>query len=378
MRQAKQLDDGSGMPARGEVCVMACLHLAGPDLVSADTACTVEVCGSGRVSSRQNKGPAGSAPCCTAPAGAAVLCHLPTEVRACVSESLLILFACAWNNVRRGADNILWNCRAPKDGYALDCTNYIAVVIPVYARTEHDLVLLVRVLQHLSQQQRSANLTVLVSDGSPLEIPSFLCQGSTFLISLPSNSGPAVARNCGIAKAKQHGASIICFCDADCQPAPDWLATMENAQQQTPGIVCGMTLSHAPHTAIGHYHEVFGTLNGRMLRDGSVLYGCTCNLSISVADVGLLFDISFPTAAFEDVEFCIRAKKQGITLTYNPKAVVRHHYGAGLMALYQQFQRYGRYERLAALRHEEYLPWLHASSEISCLTNSSSALFLRF
>lgn len=266
-----------------------------------------------------------------------------------------------------GADRVPARCRS-KTQFAVDGKACLAVVIPVYARTEHDLILLTTVLQHLSQQQRSANLTILVSDGSPLEIPSFLCQGNTMLLSLPVNRGPAAARNRGIEAAKQHGASIICFCDADCQPEPGWLAAMEGAQQQTPGIVCGMTLSHAPHTAVGHYHEVFGTLNGRMLKDGSVLYGCTCNLSISLAHVGLLFDVGFPKAAFEDVDFCIRAKKQGITLTYNPRAVVRHHYGSGMLSLFRQFQRYGRYERLAALKHKEYLPWLYASSEITCCT----------
>ncbi len=37
---------------------------------------------------------------------------------------------------------------------------------------------------------------------------------------------------------------------------------------------------------------------------------------------------SFPVmqAAFEDVEFCVRARKAGVVVTYDPDAVVRHHY----------------------------------------------------
>lgn len=31
-------------------------------------------------------------------------------------------------------------------------------------------------------------------------------------------------------------------------------------------------------------------------------------------------------AAFEDVEFCVRARKAGVVVTYDPDAVVRHHY----------------------------------------------------
>jgi hypothetical protein len=56
----------------------------------------------------------------------------------------------------------------------------------------------------------------------------------------------------------------------------------------------------------GQFHDVFGTLNGRMFRDGSLLYGCTCNLSVSLAAVPLRIDESFLTAAFEDVDFCYR------------------------------------------------------------------------
>ena len=43
-----------------------------------------------------------------------------------------------------------------------------------------------------------------------------------------------------------------------------------------------------------------GTLNGRRLADGTLLYGCTCNLSITLAAINRLqFDTGFPDAAFE-------------------------------------------------------------------------------
>ena len=87
-----------------------------------------------------------------------------------------------------------------------------------------------------------------------------------------------------------------------------------------------------------------GTLNGRRLEDGSLLYGCTCNLSVNVAAADIAFDASFPAAAFEDVEFCVRARKRGISLTYAGDAVVSHDYTGGLWGLFRQFQRYGMYE----------------------------------
>jgi len=56
----------------------------------------------------------------------------------------------------------------------------------------------------------------------------------------------------------------------------------------------------------GRFHDVFGTLNGRMFTDGSLLYGCTCNMSVSFTACPLRFDEDFRTAAFEDVDFCYR------------------------------------------------------------------------
>lgn len=266
-------------------------------------------------------------------------------------------------------------CRVATRQPEIDGHNFIAVVLPVYARTEHDLALLFKVLQHLSKQKRPADLIILVDDGSPFTIPSVIANEGLALVQLWCNKGPATARNCGITLAKERGANVICFLDADCQPSSDWLAMMERAQQETPGIVCGKTLADASTTAVGLYHEVFGTLNGRMLHDGSVLYGCTCNLSISVAGVDLLFDSSFPAASFEDVEFCIRAKKNRIRMTYHPLAVVHHHFEPGWRKLFAQFQRYGRYERQTALKHKEYLPWLWSSHEISCFSDTTLPMF---
>jgi hypothetical protein len=68
---------------------------------------------------------------------------------------------------------------------------------------------------------------------------------------------------------------------------------MERAQRRRPGIVTGRTMSGEAGTPVGLYHNVCGTLNGRSLADGSMLYGCTCNLSVDLARVDLDFDMTF-------------------------------------------------------------------------------------
>jgi hypothetical protein len=196
-------------------------------------------------------------------------------------------------------------------------------------------------------------------------------------------------------------------------PQPSWLGVMERAQRRRPGIVTGRTMSSEARTPVGLYHNVCGTLNGRSLADGSMLYGCTCNLSVDLGRVELDFDMTFTEvrppgwssgvqlrclqmcarmrgchtqlgvdtsqahagttarglalkhawllpccstrpglytsewpvltgndvastqAAFEDVEFCVRARKAGVPVTYDPDAIVRHHYDCTWLGLFR-------------------------------------------
>lgn len=71
------------------------------------------------------------------------------------------------------------------------------------------------------------------------------------LLRLSVNSGPAVARNVGLAWVAAQGVSVACLLDADCSPGPGWLAAMAAAQAAEPGIVCGRTFACQPGTAVG-------------------------------------------------------------------------------------------------------------------------------
>lgn len=59
---------------------------------------------------------------------------------------------------------------------------------------------------------------------------------------------------------------------------PGWISAMETAQRAIPGIVCGRTLATEPGTFVGLFHDVCGTLNGRRLADGTMLYGMILDL----------------------------------------------------------------------------------------------------
>ena len=70
---------------------------------------------------------------------------------------------------------------------------------------------------------------------------------------------------------------------------------MEMAQRAIPGIVCGRTMATEPGTFVGLFHDVCGTLNGRRLADGTMLYGALPDPEVHPADSHMPQDLSHST-----------------------------------------------------------------------------------
>lgn len=232
----------------------------------------------------------------------------------------------------------------------------------------------------LAAQTRPPDLVVLVDDGSTPPLPSLDSASAPPLhqLRLERNAGPAAARNAGLAAAA--GATLACFTDADCVPDDAWVAAHIAAQAAARGVASGPTRAAGGAATAAAFHDACGTLNGRVLPSGALLYGCTCNLSVALsgrkgekasADAGysppasaLRFDPAFRAAAFEDVDLCVRAAKAGLPLTKAPTARVSHAYASGPLALYAQFRRYGAAEGQLVAKHPEYLQQLWTSTEL--------------
>jgi GT2 family glycosyltransferase len=118
---------------------------------------------------------------------------------------------------------------------------------------------------------------------------------------------------------------------------------------------------------MSEFHDFIGTLNGRFAGDGdgdedadTLLYTPSCNLSICVKlarDISpdlSLFDESFPTAAFEDIELCLRAKDHHVVVRLAQDAIVSHRFEESLMGLTKQYFRYGKSEALMVRKHPKY------------------------
>lgn len=99
------------------------------------------------------------------------------------------------------------------------------------------------------------------------------------------------------------------------------------------------------------------------------LYVPTCNMSVHVDALRLLegFNESFPRAAFEDVEMCVRARKEKVPVLVAPFSrcpPMHHAFDATVPGFCSQFLRYGASHPQMLEIHPEYDDWYASSEEI--------------
>lgn len=246
-----------------------------------------------------------------------------------------------------------------------------AIVIPAYIRNEFDVFCLKRLINTLQNQTVKPDHIIVVDDNSPI---AYTIDSNIELLMLDKNHGPARARNMGMDIALSLNNDVILFTDVDCIPAINWVEEMVRAFHAKPScnLVSGNTKSHNK-TWLGLYHEINGTLNGRVFKkQNNLLYGPTCNLSISrrVAEL-LRFNEDFPNAAGEDIEFCFRALHSNFKIAFCEKAIINHDFGYGknpyhnLKKFCRQFSRYGMGERVLLQKIPDYYSYFNQTNEIS-------------
>ena len=232
----------------------------------------------------------------------------------------------------------------------------LTLVVPTYVKTKRQAAQLRRLLRgccdmrRTTAQFRLAKL-IVVDDASPWDVSAIVaavrCEVAEPSLCLcherlPCNSGPAVARNRGIALSLAvPGLFGVLFLDTDCVPSESWLVEiscglLRHAVGGNNSIVAGRTRALG-RTPLDAYHDLRGTLNGRTLRESDrpgtapLLYACTCNMAVpaSVLRSGLRFDPEFPRPAYEDCDFCIRAVAEyACPIYFCEEAVVQHDFGA--------------------------------------------------
>jgi len=246
----------------------------------------------------------------------------------------------------------------------------IALVIPVYAKSNKDIQDLKSLFGSIENLEYKPDIVVIIDDKSPL---NYSVPKQFLKLKNEINCGPAKARNRGIETALNNEVDIIAFTDSDCILDKDWIKQIifHFQQYQTCSIVSGNTISKDNHW-FGTYHNINGTLNGRKFKNSNnLLYGTTANLAIT-AEVGkrIRFNEKFPNAAGEDIEFCFRANKEGFEITHSREMVIFHNYGYtkrifdSLKKFRNQFRKYGKGEKILLEQIPEYYAYFNETEEI--------------
>ena len=217
-----------------------------------------------------------------------------------------------------------------------------SVVIPTYNRLDT----LPEVLQALEDQAEAPTFEVIVvDDGSTDGTPSWLSGYRPDRLDLrcfhQPNSGPALARNHGMAEAR--GARVA-FLGDDTVPSTGWLAAHQAARERVVGgsrelvAVIGYTAWHprVRLTPFLRYINEYGAQFGFSLIDDPdnvpFNFFYTSNLSVdSSALRSESFHSGFPYAAWEDIELSYRLRKRrGLRLLFEPSARVEHDHPTDL------------------------------------------------
>jgi GT2 family glycosyltransferase len=250
----------------------------------------------------------------------------------------------------------------------------IAVIVPSHQRRD----LLIRVLAALAAQSiQAARFAVVVvcdgcTDGSAAAARTAAgaggpAAGIRLTVLEQPNSGAATARNRGVAATD---APLLLFLDDDMIAAPDLVeAHLERHARQPGGIVLGAMPVHPDsprsYLTVGltrwsdRRHACLSDPGGQIPAD-EVLTG---QMSLARETFERLggFDVRYTaggTFGGEDVELGWRARRLGIALLYEPRAVSHQVYAKSFRALCRNIRHAGAADMLMAADHPAIRPHL--------------------
>jgi glycosyltransferase involved in cell wall biosynthesis len=241
-----------------------------------------------------------------------------------------------------------------------------SVVLPTHNRMD----VLPEVLSGLEAQEGAPPFEVIVvDDGSTDGTAAFLGSRPPRIpmrVVRQENRGPAAARNRGVLEAR---APRVAFLGDDTVPAPGWLAAHLAAHRRFGSdprrAVLGYTRWHRRmrRTPFLEYINEYGLQFGyALIEDPDEVpfnFFYTSNVSLS-RDLLLAepFDLTFPYAAWEDIEASYRLFARGLKLAFEPGAVAEHDHSTDLARFAVRQERAG-YSAVVFYRlHPELGPFL--------------------
>ncbi|MCK5065344.1 MAG: glycosyltransferase [Candidatus Fermentibacteraceae bacterium] len=218
-----------------------------------------------------------------------------------------------------------------------------SVIIPSYNDSEK----LIGCLEALDSQSIRKNLQIIVSldGGNPL--PPQVEEKADLIVE-GSHSGPASARNRGW---RSSNAEYILFTDSDCVPEADWAAKMLSALEEGADAVKG-AYSNGGSLIIQRLAQIEFMERYRLLskqEDIDLVDTYSAAFRREALERVAGFDESFPMPDHEDVDLSYRIRAMGMSLKFEPDALVAHKHRDTWGAYFRMKVSRGRW-RIKVLR----------------------------
>jgi lipopolysaccharide/colanic/teichoic acid biosynthesis glycosyltransferase/GT2 family glycosyltransferase len=221
----------------------------------------------------------------------------------------------------------------------------VTVVIPAYnaARSLPDC------LAALARQTRPPDEVIVVDDGSTDDTAGAACRLGAAVVR-QANTGPAVARNAGVAAAR---GDLVLFTDADCAPWPDWVERMCRPFDD-PDVAGakGAYRTRQSSLVARFVQQEYAAKYRRTARYRSIdfvdTYAAAYRRDVFLQNGG--FNPGFTRAAMEDHEFSSRLARKGHRLVFLPDAIVEHRHPTTIDGYFRRKYWVG-YWKAVMLRH---------------------------
>ncbi|MEM7709621.1 MAG: glycosyltransferase [Pseudomonadota bacterium] len=208
----------------------------------------------------------------------------------------------------------------------------LAIIVPHY----DDVARLRRCLDALVPQLTPDTDLVIADNASTEDLAPVRAAHPDLRIVPQPDRGAAAARNAGVAATDAPG---LAFLDADCVPAPDWVARARAiaaaGDAVTGGRIDVFDETPAPRSGAEAFETVFAFDQAGYIADKG--FSVTANLVTTRA----VFAATGPfvPGLSEDLDWCHRATARGYSIRYDPDLAVAHPTRADWPALARKWQR---------------------------------------